>query len=279
MSNRTTLSHAVVAACLVVLGTAVAAPAQPQGKSQQKCLNALNKDGVNVAKAQGKEFLGCLKDKGKGKLVGSAQDCLTADAKLKVQKKRDKTVVDETKSCTPPPDFGYAGATAVNDAAVQAVVFYIAAYAVMNIGAFGAAIAVNRRTGLRSVESYAGLGSRSPLLAMGLTTFLLSLGGAPPTVGLWAKFSIIQAAARSGSTLAFVLVAFLVVNSVIAFFYYLRIIWTMWMRPSAIDAPAVQAGFNLSVVVTALMIGTVILGILPGLISDYSAVGSVIATP
>jgi hypothetical protein len=120
MSIRKPLLHAAGAICLLVLGTAVAVKALPQSSDQQKCLNALNKDGVNVAKAQGKEFLGCLKDKGKGKLVGSAQDCLTADPKLKVQKKRDKTVADEVKSCTPPPDFGYAGATAVNDAAVAA---------------------------------------------------------------------------------------------------------------------------------------------------------------
>ena len=91
--------------------------------------------------------------------------------------------------------FGLAqsGNTAVNDAAMQSVMFYLAAYAVMNVGAFGAVIAMNRKTGERSIEDFAGLGQRHPMLALAMTTFLLSLGGAPPTVGLWAKFSIVQA--------------------------------------------------------------------------------------
>ncbi len=177
--------------------------------------------------------------------------------------------------------FGLAqpGAGAVNDAAVQAVVFYLVAYAVMNLGAFGAIIAVNRRTGERSLADLEGLGTRSPILAIALTTFLLSLGGAPPTVGLWAKFSIIQAAAESGTTFSYVLVGFLVVNSVIAFFYYLRVIWLMWMRPAREGAPLLQPGLNLSVVVTLLMAGTVLLGVLPGLISSYSSLSSVVASP
>jgi NADH-quinone oxidoreductase subunit N len=175
--------------------------------------------------------------------------------------------------------FGLArsGASEVNDAAVQAVVFYLIAYAVMNVGAFGVAIAVNRRTGHRALSHFEGLGSRHPVLAIALTTFLLSLGGAPPTVGLWAKFSIIQAAAQASTVFGYVLVAFLVVNSVIAFFYYLRVIWLMWMRPERAGAPAVQPGFSLAAVVTLLMIGTVVLGVLPGLISDYSAATSLVA--
>jgi NADH-quinone oxidoreductase subunit N len=169
--------------------------------------------------------------------------------------------------------FGLAqsGAIEVNDAAISAVLFYLAAYAVMNIGAFGVAIAVARRAGERSLGNYAGLGTRSPLLALAMTTFLLSLGGAPPTVGLWAKFAIIQASANAGTVFAYVLVGFLVVNSVIAFYYYLKVIRTMWMDEARVGAPALSPGLNLSVVVSILMIATVVLGIVPGLVSDYSA--------
>jgi NADH-quinone oxidoreductase subunit N len=175
--------------------------------------------------------------------------------------------------------FGLArsGATEVNDAAVQAIVFYLVAYAVMNIGAFGVAIAVNRRTGERALSHFEGLGTRHPVLAMGLTTFLLSLGGAPPTVGLWAKFSIIQAAAEAGSVFGYVLVGFLVVNSVIAFFYYLRVIWLMWMRPERAAAPAIRPGFSTAAMVTVLMVGTVVLGVLPGLVSDYTSLTGLLA--
>jgi NADH-quinone oxidoreductase subunit N len=168
-------------------------------------------------------------------------------------------------------------AMAVNEAAVQAVLFYLAAYAVMNIGAFGVAIAVNRRTGLRSIADYAGLSSRSPLLAMAMTTFMLSLGGAPLTVGLWAKFSILQAITVDVTGFGLMLAIFLVFNSVIAFFYYLKVVKTMWMDPALEGLPPLQPGFNLSVVVVVLMIGTIVLGVLPGLISDYTSLTSVVA--
>jgi len=177
--------------------------------------------------------------------------------------------------------FGLArsGDVAVNDAAVQAVLFYLIAYAAMNIGAFGVAIAVNRRTGLRSIADYAGLGSRSPLMAVALSTFLISLGGVPPTVGLWAKFAIIQAVTVDVTVFGVVLVSFLVVNSVIAFFYYLKVIRTMWMDEARADAPAIRPGLSLAFSVAALMVVTVVLGVLPGLISDVTSLTSVAAAP
>ena len=170
--------------------------------------------------------------------------------------------------------FGLAqsGDVAVNDAAVQAVLFYLIAYAVMNIGAFGVAIAVNRRTGLRSIADYAGLAQRSPLLALAFTTFLISLGGAPPTVGLWAKFYILQVVAVDVTTLGLVLAFSLIANSVIAFFYYLKVIRTMWMDDAPAGLPVLQPGLNLSFVVTVLMVGTVVLGLLPGLVANFSSV-------
>ncbi len=168
-------------------------------------------------------------------------------------------------------------AVVVNDAAVQAVMFYLVAYAVMNIGAFGVAIAVNRRTAIRSIADYAGLSARSPLLALGMTVFLLSLGGAPPTVGLWAKLEIVRAAMTDATPFGVVLMVFLVINSVIAFFYYLRVIKTMWMDEAREGLPELQPGFNLSAVVVVLMVGTVVLFVLPGLISGATSLTGLVA--
>jgi len=161
---------------------------------------------------------------------------------------------------------------AVNSAAFRAVLFYLVAYAVMNIGAFGVAIGVARRTGLRAIGDYAGLGVRSPLLAFAMTVFLLSLGGAPLTVGLWAKFAILEALTVDVTTYGLVLAGALVVNSVIAFFYYLKVIRLMWMVPPVQDAPVLQPGINLSLVVASLAALTVVLGVLPGLISDTTSI-------
>ena len=175
--------------------------------------------------------------------------------------------------------FGLArtGSEVVNAAAIEAVLFYLIAYAVMNIGAFGVAIAVERRTGLRAIAEYAGLSSRGPLLALGLTVFLLSLGGAPATVGLWAKFAIIEAIAVDITLFGVVLAGFLVLNTVIAFFYYLRVIKTMWMDAAPEGLPRLQPGFNLSAVVVVLMVGTLVLGVLPGLVTDFSSMMSLVA--
>lgn len=108
----------IAAAGLLVLAGATAASAQ-QSTAQQKCVNALNLDGSLLAKTQGNENYLCLKKAGLGMLVGTAQACLTADAKLKVQKRRDKTSGDDTKFCGTTPLFGYAGAAAVNATAQQ----------------------------------------------------------------------------------------------------------------------------------------------------------------
>ena len=161
---------------------------------------------------------------------------------------------------------------AVNAAAFRAVLFYLVAYAVMNIGAFGVAIGVSRRTGLRAIGDYAGLGARSPFLAFGMTVFLLSLGGAPLTVGLWAKFAILEALTVDVTGFSLVLAGALVVNSVIAFFYYLKVILLMWMEEPNADAPVLQPGLNLSLVVAGLAVLTLVLGVLPGLVSDTTSI-------
>ncbi len=118
MSMRNSILASTAAVSLIVVVSAAGAFAQ-QSSAQQKCLNGINKDGAGVAKTQSKENVGCLKDKGNGKLIGSAQTCLSADAKGKVQKAKDKTTAHETKNCGTPPGFGYTGATTANDGAVQ----------------------------------------------------------------------------------------------------------------------------------------------------------------
>ena len=115
-----------LAACCALLLNTSAALGQQSG-AQQKCLNSVNKDGSKVSKAQGKENSSCLKQAGKNQLVGTAQACLTADPKLKVQSKKDKTIADDAANCGTAPDFGYTGATTVNTAAVQAQLDLVAA--------------------------------------------------------------------------------------------------------------------------------------------------------
>lgn len=108
----------MILASLWLLVSAWPVHAQVQSKDAQACIDKLNQDGAATALQQGKESLACLTSAGKGKLAGTADACLTADAKGKVTAKRQKTVDDEAAKCTTAPDFAYAGAAAVNDAAV-----------------------------------------------------------------------------------------------------------------------------------------------------------------
>jgi hypothetical protein len=80
----------------------------------------MNADGAALAKTQGAENLRCLKLDAVGKLIGTAQDCLTADMRGKIQKRKDKTVAHEALVCTMLPSFGYTGSATVNTSAVQA---------------------------------------------------------------------------------------------------------------------------------------------------------------
>ena len=117
--SKPSLAVMTATAVLAISGTVWLAYAQVQSGDQQKCLNGINKDGAGVAKAQGKLNNACLKDAGKGVLIGDYDDCLTDDAKGKVQKAQDKTSADATKNCGTTPDFGFTSPATVNDAASQ----------------------------------------------------------------------------------------------------------------------------------------------------------------
>ena len=98
----------------------------------------------------------------------------------------------------------YGGATdpAVQAAGIQGVLFYSAAYAFMNLGAFACVAALQRRPGVTSqISTFAGLGRRAPLLGIAMTLFLLSLVGIPPTAGFFAKAVIIISAVEGGGWL------------------------------------------------------------------------------
>ena len=165
--------------------------------------------------------------------------------------------------------FGLArsGGGEVNATAIQAVLFYLMAYAVMNAGAFAVVIAVYRKSRKRAVSDYAGLGYRSPLLAVAMTVFMLSLGGAPLTVGLWAKLFIFKAAVTGSG---YVLAGAMVLNTVIAMFYYLHVVKTMWFEQPVAGAPKPKPSFTLVGAASLLMLATFALGVYPEAFSKWA---------
>jgi NADH-quinone oxidoreductase subunit N len=143
----------------------------------------------------------------------------------------------------------------------SAAMFYTAAYAAMNLGAF-AVVSHLANAGERYVnlEDYEGLGRSSPLLAATLTIFLLSLIGIPMTGGFFAKFYVFSAAVKANLIWLTIIG---VLNSGIGAYYYLRIIVMMYMRESRRDVPVTPVPFALRVAIACCMAVTLYLGIFP----------------
>ena len=121
-----------------------------------------------------------------------------------------------------------------------ALLFYLLIYTLMTAGAFGIVIANARGADERvTLEDYAGLARQKPMLAALFSVFLLSLAGFPLTAGFLGKFYILRALVQGGlSTLAVILV----LASLVSYFYYLRVIVVMYMRPARTEDEHREAG-------------------------------------
>jgi NADH-quinone oxidoreductase subunit N len=151
---------------------------------------------------------------------------------------------------------------------LEGLLYYAAAYAFMNLGAFAVVAALQKRTGVTSaLATFAGLGRREPLLGILMLLFLLSLTGIPPLAGFWAKFYIIAAAVQAGGVMT-TLAVIVVLNAAVAAFYYLRVGVYMFMRDPSTDAPPLQHGRLLWAGLLAATVLTVALGLFPGLLLD-----------
>jgi NADH-quinone oxidoreductase subunit N len=166
------------------------------------------------------------------------------------------------------------GVSAASQAGIQASMFYLTAYASMILGAFGVVMLVSVR-GERNLtlSSYAGLARRSPLLAGILALLLLSLAGIPPTAGFIAKVTVFSAAVRAGHW-SLVLIA--VLASVIAAFFYIRVIVLMYMQEPEQEAAAIEPGGVGRFVVGVTAALTLLFGVVPGILFHFLESASVI---
>ncbi|MCC7418581.1 MAG: NADH-quinone oxidoreductase subunit N [Acidobacteria bacterium] len=156
-----------------------------------------------------------------------------------------------------------------NEIGKGAILFYLLAYAVTNLGAFGViALLDTAERPNDQVRDYAGLWNTHPGLAALMTIFLLSLGGFPPMAGFVAKWYVFSAAVAAGyNGLAIIGV----LTSVVSVFFYLRIVVMMYMTPADAPAvfPAVPRLAGAALVVSAILV--FYLGILPARLLDLAA--------
>jgi NADH-quinone oxidoreductase subunit N len=157
--------------------------------------------------------------------------------------------------------FVLVGVIAANRNGIAGSLFYLLAYAAMTLGAF-AVITLSAPKGKERLEmgSWVGLGQRHPVFAGAMTLFFLSLAGIPPTAGFMAKFFVFQAAVQAGET---GLVIAGVLASVIAAFFYLRLIVLMWLQEPAGDTGGLGLTPTGSLVVGITAAATIVLGVYP----------------
>jgi NADH-quinone oxidoreductase subunit N len=151
---------------------------------------------------------------------------------------------------------------AATDLGVAAILFYLASYALMKIGAFLVLAHLGQHDEKRlEIQDYAGLGSKQPVLAACFSLFLLSLLGLPATGGFLGKFFAFQAALDSRIVWLVVIAA---INSVIGAYYYLRVIVAMYFWEPSKDYVPTPVAASLATALAVCAIGTLYLGILPG---------------
>jgi NADH-quinone oxidoreductase subunit N len=157
---------------------------------------------------------------------------------------------------------------AAPDIGISAAMFYTAAYAAMNVGAFAiVSHFANAGEKYTTLDDYAGLGKRSPVLAAALTIFLLSLIGIPITGGFFAKFYVFSAALKA-DLVGLTIIG--VINSAIAAYYYLRIIVVMYMREGREDIPVLEIPVGLGTALVLSLAATIYLGVLPGRVLGFA---------
>lgn len=159
----------------------------------------------------------------------------------------------------------------VDAEALHSIVAYLLIYAAMNLGAFAVVIAVARKTRSAEIDSFGGLTEYAPGLMWLMVIFLVSLTGIPPFGGWFAKFGIFKVLVSSGTTSGYSMAILVALNSVIAAFYYARVIRVMAMDPVPDgDRTPVKLPVSLGLALALTTATTLAFGVLPALVTHLA---------
>ncbi|MER5987189.1 NADH-quinone oxidoreductase subunit NuoN [Streptomyces sp. NPDC001787] len=172
--------------------------------------------------------------------------------------------------------FILSGVIATNPNGISSVLFYLAAYSFVTVGAFAVVTLVRDAGGEAThLSKWAGLGRRSPLVAAVFAVFLLAFAGIPLTSGFSGKFAVFKAAAESG---AGALVVVGVISSAIAAFFYIRVIVLMFFSEPKADGPTVAVPSPLTMTTIGVGVAvTLVLGLAPQYFLDLAGQAGVFA--
>ncbi len=146
---------------------------------------------------------------------------------------------------------------AYSELGVASAIYYLIAYVVTNLAAFGVVILFARTAGTDEIEQYAGLSRRSPYLALAMLVAFLSLAGMPPLAGFFGKFYVFAAAVKAGMIwLAFVGV----LNAIVGLYYYLVVLKVVYVSPAPDGAGPIDIPNICKVALVVLSLGIILLG-------------------
>lgn len=155
------------------------------------------------------------------------------------------------------------GLAAGNEFGLQGVLFYAMLYVFSNMGAFAVATAVEVETGSTSIESFNGLGRRSPMLAAIMTVCFLSLAGIPPLAGFVGKFYLFSGAINAG----YLWLAFVgLIMSMVSVYYYLMVAKAMYIGVNE-NMTSINPGASTQVALWICLLGTILIGTYPAPLS------------
>ena len=142
-----------------------------------------------------------------------------------------------------------------------AAMFYVVAYVIMALGAFGMILLMSREGyEAEELEDLKGLSRRNPWYAFVMLVMMFSMAGVPPTVGFWAKLSVLQAVISIGYVWLAVLA---VLMSLVGAYYYLRVVKLMYFDEVP-QRQSMQVGVECGVLMSANGIAVLVLGMVPG---------------
>jgi NADH-quinone oxidoreductase subunit N len=151
------------------------------------------------------------------------------------------------------------GVAMISPMGMKAMMFYLAVYMFMNLGAFIVVIALAGKIDSDDIDAYAGLGSRSPVVAITMAIFLIALAGLPPTSGFIGKFYLFWAVIEANNLIWLAVVAAL--NSVVALYYYARVIRRMFLTPAPEGATKLCVSPLYTTVLMLLVVPTLLFGV------------------
>ncbi len=155
--------------------------------------------------------------------------------------------------------------------ALRGILFYLLAYTVTAVGAFGVVSVLERREDEErgtawDLERFSGLAQRRPGWAFAMAAFMLSLAGIPPTVGFLGKLLIFRSAVDAG-LIGLTIIA--VLSSAAGVYYYLRVVVYMYMRPVPEGAHALERNWMTEFALVVSTVAVVVLGIAPGPVTEW----------